>query len=94
MRGRCGGRRRPGGRSQDQGSHRRHRPSRPLLTQRGDRLIEGICRNGHEAIGKPEPLRQRLSGYRFAPDHRRTASRLPGRQRNGHCVFACRFRYR
>ncbi|MFD0704422.1 Txe/YoeB family addiction module toxin [Alloscardovia venturai] len=26
-------------------------------------LIEDICRNGHEGIGKPEALRGNLSGY-------------------------------
>ncbi|GGQ01788.1 toxin YoeB [Actinomadura coerulea] len=37
------------------------------------RLIEDICRNGHEGIGKPEPLRQNLAGFwsrRITTEHR------------------------
>jgi toxin YoeB len=41
--------------------------------RRIDRLIGDICRNGYEGIGKPEPLRQNLSGYwsrRITTEHR------------------------
>ncbi|MGP3911503.1 Txe/YoeB family addiction module toxin [Nonomuraea sp. 10N515B] len=41
--------------------------------KRLNRLIEDICRNGYEGIGKPEPLRQNLSGFwsrRITIEHR------------------------
>ncbi|GIH73169.1 Txe/YoeB family addiction module toxin [Sphaerimonospora thailandensis] len=41
--------------------------------KRLNRLIEDICRNGYEGIGKPEPLRQNLSGFwsrRLTTEHR------------------------
>ncbi len=41
--------------------------------RRLNRLIEDICRNGYEGIGKPEPLRQNLSGFwsrRITTEHR------------------------
>ncbi|MEO3788407.1 Txe/YoeB family addiction module toxin [Actinocorallia sp. B10E7] len=41
--------------------------------KRLNRLIEDICRNGYEGIGKPEPLRQNLSGFwsrRITTEHR------------------------
>ena len=36
-------------------------------------LLNDIDRNGHEGIGKPEPLKYELSGYwsrRITPEHR------------------------
>ncbi|NKY56870.1 Txe/YoeB family addiction module toxin [Nocardia flavorosea] len=72
-----GGRRGPRGRSQDQRGHRRHRPPRPLLT---------------EGIGKPEPLRQNLSGHwtrRITGEHRLVFLI----DHETVVVFACRFRY-
>lgn len=41
--------------------------------KRLNRLIEDISRNGYEGIGKPEPLRQNLSGFwsrRITTEHR------------------------
>ncbi len=41
--------------------------------KRLNRLVEDICRNGYEGIGKPEPLRQNLSGFwsrRITTEHR------------------------
>ncbi|MEV3922473.1 Txe/YoeB family addiction module toxin [Actinomadura coerulea] len=41
--------------------------------KRLNRLIEDICRNGYEGIGKPEPLRQNLAGFwsrRITTEHR------------------------
>jgi toxin YoeB len=41
--------------------------------KRLNRLIEDICRNGYEGVGKPEPLRQNLSGFwsrRITSEHR------------------------
>ncbi|ROO87791.1 toxin YoeB [Actinocorallia herbida] len=41
--------------------------------KRLNRLIEDICRNGYEGIGKPEPLRQNLAGFwsrRITVEHR------------------------
>ncbi|MCD0451922.1 Txe/YoeB family addiction module toxin [Actinocorallia sp. API 0066] len=41
--------------------------------RRLNRLIEDICRNGYEGIGKPEPLRQNLAGFwsrRITAEHR------------------------
>lgn len=48
------------------------RNDRVTLT-RLNRLIEDICRNGYEGIGKPEALRQNLSGFwsrRITTEHR------------------------
>ncbi|WP_433498134.1 Txe/YoeB family addiction module toxin [Sphaerimonospora sp. CA-214678] len=44
-----------------------------VTLKRLNRLIEDICRNGYEGIGKPEPLRQNLSGFwsrRITTEHR------------------------
>ncbi|WP_327583946.1 Txe/YoeB family addiction module toxin [Nonomuraea sp. NBC_00507] len=41
--------------------------------KRLNRLIEDICHNGYEGIGKPEPLCQSLSGFwsrRITIEHR------------------------
>ncbi|WP_328406838.1 Txe/YoeB family addiction module toxin [Nocardia sp. NBC_00403] len=41
--------------------------------RRINKLIDDICRDGYEGIGKPEPLRQNLSGYwsrRITSEHR------------------------
>lgn len=41
--------------------------------RRLNRLIEDICRNGYEGVGKPEPLRQNLAGFwsrRITTEHR------------------------
>jgi toxin YoeB len=43
------------------------------VLERINRLIDDIARNGHDGIGKPEPLRQNLSGYwsrRITAEHR------------------------
>lgn len=62
------------------------------VLKRVNRLIDDICRNGHEGIGKPEPLRQNLSGY--------WSRRITGEHRLVYLiddetivVFACRFHY-
>ncbi|MFC0861579.1 Txe/YoeB family addiction module toxin [Sphaerimonospora cavernae] len=44
-----------------------------VTLKRLNRLIEDICRSGYEGIGKPEPLRQNLSGFwsrRITTEHR------------------------
>ncbi|MEV6389680.1 Txe/YoeB family addiction module toxin [Nocardia xishanensis] len=60
--------------------------------KRINRLIENICRNGYEGIGKPEPLRQNLSGYwsrRVTSEHRI----LYAIENDTVVIIACRFHY-
>lgn len=48
-------------------------PSDRRILKRINQLIADIARNGHEGIGKPEPLRHDLSGYwsrRVTSEHR------------------------
>jgi toxin YoeB len=43
------------------------------VLKRVNRLIEDICRNGYDGIGKPEPLARNLSGLwsrRITQEHR------------------------
>ena len=55
-------------------------------------LIEDICRNGNEGIGKPEPLIGNLSGFwsRRINDKHRLIYKIE--EDNGYSI-ACRFHY-
>ncbi|MEU2255872.1 Txe/YoeB family addiction module toxin [Nocardia xishanensis] len=60
--------------------------------KRINRLIEDIFRNGYEGIGKPEPLRQNLSGYwsrRVTSEHRIVYAI----ENDTVVIIACRFHY-
>ena len=50
------------------------------MLKRVNELIKDIMRNGHEGIGKPEPLRHSLSGYwsRRIDDEHRLIYRIDG----------------
>jgi toxin YoeB len=63
------------------------------LVRRINDLITDIIRNGHEGIGKPEPLRGELSGFwsrRIDQEHR-LVYRVRGDDIE---VIACRYHYR
>lgn len=63
------------------------------LLKRINQLIADIDRNGHEGIGKPEPLRSDLSGYwsrRINSEHR-LVYRID--EDDTVHVVACRFHY-
>lgn len=63
------------------------------LVRRINDLIADIIRNGHEGIGKPEPLRGELSGFwsrRIDQEHR-LVYRIRGSDVE---VIACRYHYR
>ena len=63
------------------------------LVRRINDLIADIIRNGHEGIGKPEPLRGELSGFwsrRIDQEHR-LVYRIRGIDVE---VIACRYHYR
>lgn len=55
-------------------------------------LIEDICRNGNEGIGKPEPLKGTLTGYwsRRINDKDRLIYRI---DENNIYILACRYHY-
>ena len=62
------------------------------VLKRVNRLIDDISRNGHEGIGKPEPLRQNLSGYwsrRVTTEHRI----IYAIEDDTVVIIACRFDY-
>lgn len=55
-------------------------------------LIADIARNGDVGFGKPEPLRQVISGYwfrRIADEHRLVYKVVDGEIR----IASCRYRY-
>ena len=63
-----------------------------VTLRRVNRLIEDIVRNGHNGIGKPEPLRQNLAGYwsrRVTSEHRLVYA-LEG---DAVVIVSCRFHY-
>ena len=55
-------------------------------------LIEDICRNGNEGIGKPEPLIGNLAGFwsRRINDKHRLIYKIDG---NNVYVLACKYHY-
>ncbi|MGX1804881.1 Txe/YoeB family addiction module toxin [Nocardia sp. NPDC055321] len=60
--------------------------------RRTNRLIDDITRNGHEGIGKPEPLRGDLQGLwsrRITSEHRL----IYVIEEDSVTIFACRFHY-
>ena len=62
------------------------------LIKRINELLSDIIRNGHEGIGKPEPLRGELSGFwsrRIDQEHR-LVYRITGGDIE---VIACRYHY-
>lgn len=62
------------------------------LVKRSNDLIADVMRNGHEGIGKPEPLRGELSGFwsrRIDREHR-LVYRTKGYDIE---IIACRFHY-
>jgi len=62
------------------------------VLKRLNRLIDDMARNGHEGIGKPEPLCQSLSGYwsrRVTTEHRIIHAIEDGTV----VIIACRFHY-
>jgi toxin YoeB len=62
------------------------------VLKRVNKLIEDIMRNGHDGIGKPEPLRQNLSGYwsrRITSEHRLVYAL----EDDAVVVIACRYHY-
>ncbi|WP_030906112.1 Txe/YoeB family addiction module toxin [Streptomyces sp. NRRL F-5126] len=63
------------------------------LLKRVNQLIADIDRNGHEGIGKPEPLRNDLSGYwsRRVNSEHRLVYRID--EDDAIHVVACRFHY-
>jgi len=60
--------------------------------KRINQLIHDIARNGHEGIGKPEPLKYENQGYwsRRIDDEHRLVYRIEG---NTIHIFSCRFHY-
>jgi toxin YoeB len=64
------------------------------LLKRINQLIEDIRRNGHEGIGKPEPLRHELAGAwsrRIDQEHRLVY--VLDEPADEVCVIACRYHY-
>ncbi|QKW20387.1 Txe/YoeB family addiction module toxin [Kitasatospora sp. NA04385] len=64
------------------------------LLKRINQLIEDIRRNGHEGIGKPEPLRHELAGAwsrRIDQEHRLVY--VLDEPANTVCIIACRYHY-
>ena len=62
------------------------------LVRRINDVVVDIMRNGHEGIGKPEPLRGELSGFwsrRIDPEHR-LVYRITGADIE---IIACRYHY-
>jgi toxin YoeB len=65
------------------------------LLKRINQLIDDIRRNGHEGIGKPEPLRHELAGAwsrRINQEHRLVY--VLDEQADTVCVISCRYHYR
>ena len=62
------------------------------IVHRINTLIQDIQRNGNEGIGKPEPLRNELSGYwsRRIDDEHRLVYKIHGDQI---WIAQCRFHY-
>lgn len=60
--------------------------------KRINELIRDIMRNGHEGIGKPEPLRHALAGYwsRRIDDEHRLVYRIEG---NAVLIAQARYHY-
>ena len=60
--------------------------------KRINQLLQDILRNGYEGIGKPEPLRENLSGFwsRRIDGTNRLVYRITGR---GTEVVSCRYHY-
>ena len=59
------------------------------MVKRINALIDDIMRNGHEGIGKPEPLRGDLSGFwsrRIDHEHRLGVSRRTGSLDRTYCI--------
>jgi len=62
------------------------------MVKRINALVEDIMRNGHEGIGKPEPLRGDLSGFwsrRIDHEHRLVYRLVDDSVQ----VLACRYHY-
>ena len=57
-----------------------------------NQLIEDICRNGNEGIGKPEQLSRNLTGFwsRRINDKDRLIYKI---DENNVCILACRYHY-
>ncbi len=60
--------------------------------KRINKLIEDICRNGNDGIGKPEPLSGDLSGFwsRRINDKDRLIYKIEG---DDVCILACKYHY-
>ena len=60
--------------------------------KRINKLIEDICRNRNDGIGKPEPLSGDLSGFwsRRINDKDRLIYKIEG---DDICILACRYHY-
>lgn len=64
------------------------------LLKRINQLIDDIRRNGHDGIGRPEPLRHELAGAwsrRIDQEHRLVY--VLDEQADTVCVIACRYHY-
>lgn len=62
------------------------------ILKRINLLIQDVVRNGHEDIGKPEPLRHDFAGYgsrRIADEHRLVYKVVADEVR----IAACRYHY-
>jgi toxin YoeB len=62
------------------------------VAKRLNALIKDIVRNGHEGIGKPEPLRHDFSGYwsrRITDEHRLVYALADDQVR----IAGCRYHY-
>jgi toxin YoeB len=57
-----------------------------------NRLLQDICRNGYEGIGKPEPLKENMTGWwsRHIDDSHRIVYRLEADEA---IIFQCRSHY-
>ena len=60
--------------------------------KRINQLLQDILRNGYDGIGKPEPLRENLSGYwsRRIDDTNRLVYRISGESFE---IVSCRYHY-
>ena len=60
--------------------------------KRINQLINDIDRNGHDGIGKPEPLKHHLQGWwsRRIDDEHRLIYRIEGNEIH---IMSCRFHY-
>lgn len=62
------------------------------IFRRINQLIQDIDRNGHEGLGKPEPLRHELQGFwsrRIDAEHRLVYAIRD----DSICIVQCRFHY-